>query len=209
MKFTVERDFSSSIHLYKIQKKYLINVLSSSIFLNFQFKKLASLSSRYITMMEQNRNHVPCETLNEWDCTYFSVWWKIKSNSGERDSSRWNRLGDEVNFTWTSSTNASSCWILIRNRLRTTDVAWYTFKYILPRVNILENGHRILEWTNKLNFSSIVSRTAVLIESSNSSNEFSFMLLWNLLSRSPRLEMNSLMSIFSDNPVNFDRMTGM
>ena len=98
MKFTVERDFSSSIHLYKIQKKYLINVLSSSIFLNFQFKKLASLSSRYITMMEQNRNHVPCETLNEWDCTYFSVWWKIKSNSGERDSSRWNRLGDEVNL---------------------------------------------------------------------------------------------------------------
>ena len=86
MKFTVERDFSSSIHLYKIQKKYLINVLSSSIFLNFQFKKLASLSSRYITMMEQNRNHVPCETLNEWDCTYFSVWWKIKSNSGERET---------------------------------------------------------------------------------------------------------------------------
>ena len=150
MKFTVERDFSSSIHLYKIQKKYLINVLSSSIFLNFQFKKLASLSSRYITMMEQNRNHVPCETLNEWDCTYFSVWWKIKSNSGERDSSRWNRLGDEVNFTWTSSTNASSCWILIRNRLPRM---WRDIPLSISFFNILKNGHRILEWTSKLNFS--------------------------------------------------------
>lgn len=76
-------------------------------FLNFQFKKLASQSSHSLYYNDQttgNRNHVPCElSMNGIVRRYFSVWWKIKSNSGERliplESSGGGRWGQfYVNF---------------------------------------------------------------------------------------------------------------
>lgn len=76
-------------------------------FLNFQFKKLASQSSHSLYYNDQttgNRNHVPRElSMNGIVRRYFSVWWKIKSNSGERliplESSGGGRWGQfYVNF---------------------------------------------------------------------------------------------------------------